>query len=319
MYGPTETTIWSTARKLRPSDAHVAIGRPVANTRLYVVDAQLNPVPFGVPGELLIAGDGVARGYLNQPELTQQKFIRDHFGPPDTRMYRTGDLVRYRADGDLEYLGRLDEQVKIRGFRIEPGEIETRLAKHEHVGAAIVQASTDGDGTPHLAAYVTLRPDSEANASEIAAQLRTWVALELPEFMVPSYVTVMDAWPLTPNGKIDRRALPPPAARVVQSEYAAPLTLTAQRLARIWADLLQLDVNGISAESRFFAIGGHSLLLVRLLARIEHVFHVRIDVRTAYAVDTIAHLASLIDDILALRQPSERPASTAGVMIELEV
>jgi len=312
MYGPTETTIWSTVHKLTRADTAVTIGRPIANTRLYILDAWLQPVPLGVAGELHIAGDGVADGYLNQDELTRSRFIGDPFGAPGATMYKTGDLARYKADGAVDYLGRLDQQVKIRGFRIELGEIENRLVEHEQVGAAVVLARPDAAGGQRLLAYVSMTAAAPLAVQAAVASLKSWLTQALPEFMVPPHVMVIDAWPLTPNGKIDRKALPEPDARDLQGAYAAPATATEVRLVALWAELLELDGSRIGTDASFFALGGHSLMLVRLVSRIDGQFQVRLDIRDLFEMSTIARIAALIDDVLALRQPGAHLSPTPG-------
>jgi amino acid adenylation domain-containing protein len=313
MYGPTETTIWSSVHRLTRTDSVVTIGRPIANTRLYIVDASLTPVPFGVAGELLVAGHGVARGYLNQAELTRSRFIPDPFGPPGAKMYRTGDLVRYRADGNIEYLGRMDQQVKVRGFRIELGEIEAALTRYPGVAQAIVLAREDASNEQRLVGYVV------GEALE-AATLKRALKRSLPEYMVPSALVILDQLPLTPNGKVDRKALPAPDAGTEPHEYAAPKTDTEQRLTSIWAKLLQLDGSRISTDVSFFALGGHSLMLVRLVSRIESELQVRLDIRDVVAMDDIARIAAMIDDVLALRQPDLQMAAVPGAdLAEFEI
>ena len=235
LYGPTETTVYSTGGRVS-LDQPIVIGRPIANTRCYVLDRLLQPVPVGVTGELFIGGDGVARGYLNRPELTAERFIEDSFRPDTTAcLYRTGDLVRYRTDGCLEYLGRLDHQVKIRGYRIELGEIETMLRRHPSVQEAVVVVREDRPGDKHLAAYVV----PAGGTATLPSKLRAFLKQHLPEFMIPGVFVVLDALPLTPNGKVDRKALPKPGETWPEtSSFIAPRTPIEEILAGIWAEVL---------------------------------------------------------------------------------
>nr|CRI73800.1 loading module of NRPS-PKS [Streptomyces conglobatus] len=259
LYGPTETTIWSAVKRVRPEEP-VTLGRPIANTVFHVVDRRLRPVPPGIPGELLIGGAGVARGYLNRPELTAERFVPDVYGGGDGTVYRTGDLVRLRPDGELEYLGRLDDQVKLHGYRIEPGEVEQALGRHPGVAEAVVVVREDRPGDRRLVAYLVprtpgLRP----------AELRAHLLATLPAYMVPTAFVELDAIPLTGNGKTDRRALPRPAG--VLGTRTAPTDLLERAVAGIWREVLVLDAVG--AEDNFFEAGGTSLLLMRLMARIN--------------------------------------------------
>jgi hypothetical protein len=268
MYGPTETTIWSTARRVRDASGPIPIGRPIANTRVYVVDSSGQLAPLGVPGELCIAGEGVARGYRNRPELTAEKFGRLSVpgGSPE-RVYRTGDIARLRSDGELEFLGRRDHQVKVRGYRIELGEIEAVLACHPGVKQAVVVLREDVPGDQRLAGYVVLAPGAALTPEEAKATLRA----RLPEYMVPNLFTVLPAIPLTPNGKIDRTALPVPQAPAPAAPAAEVLMSPVQRrVAAIWKELLRLDRVGL--EDRFFDLGGHSLLVVKLHAQLTREF-----------------------------------------------
>ncbi|MBA2673524.1 amino acid adenylation domain-containing protein, partial [Ramlibacter sp.] len=263
-YGPTETVVGCIVHDV-PQDADasrsVPIGRPIANTRIYVLDANGQPTPVGVPGEIHIGGDGVARGYLNRPELTAERFLDDPFHAGG-RMYKTGDLARYRADGTLDYLGRNDFQVKIRGFRIEPGEVEAKLAQLPGVRGAAVLAREDNPGDKRLVAYVV--GDDPIDAQSLRAQL----ARLLPEYMVPSAYVVLDQLPLTPNGKLDRRALPAPdGLSLAAPAYEAPQGEAETHLARLWSELLHAE--RIGRHDDFFALGGHSLLAMRLLSQLR--------------------------------------------------
>ena len=290
-YGPTETVVGCCVYDAaRPGTftGPVPIGRPIANTRLYVLDAHLAPVPIGVAGELYIGGDGVARGYLNRPELTAERFVQDPFHAGG-RLYRTGDLVRYREGGDLVFLGRIDHQVKIRGYRIELGEIEAVLAQHPGVREAVALAREDTPGDRRLAAYIVA---VEAPAPD-AAELRRFLGARLPEYMVPSAFVVLDALPLTPNGKVDRKALPAPDARSgLTGEVVGPRNPIEEVLAGIWADLL--GVEGISVHSDFFELGGHSLLATQVGARIATFFQVQLPLQALFEATTIAELGARI-------------------------
>jgi amino acid adenylation domain-containing protein len=264
MYGPTETTIWSAVQQVRTHG--VLIGYPIANTQFYVVDSHLQPVPVGVPGELLIGGDGLARGYLNRPEFTAEKFIANPFSTEgSSRLYRTGDSVRYHSNGELEFLGRIDHQVKIRGFRIELGEIETALKRHPGIQQAVVVVREDTPGNQRLAAYF-VPSGQQPDYSELRAQLKQ----HLPDYMVPSDYVPLCELPLTPNGKIDRKALPAPEGKRSEDyEFAAPRDVVEQNLCEAWAAVLGLDKVGI--RDNFFDLGGHSLLAVQLWMRVQQI------------------------------------------------
>ena len=295
MYGITETTVHVTYRPLRLADLNDApgsvIGRPIPDLRLYVLESNGQPAPPGVPGEICVGGAGVARGYLNRPELTAQKFIPDPFrGQPEARMYRSGDLARYLPDGDIEYLGRIDQQVKIRGYRIELGEVEAVLGQHPEVRDRVVVARQDISGENRLVAYVVPR-DSVAVTY---GQLRDYLKPKLPAFMIPSALVVLDALPLTANGKLDRRALPEPDGKgaVVSGGYAAPRTEVEERLALMWAEALGLERVGIN--DNFFELGGHSLMATRLLTRIEAEFERSIPLAILFRAQTVSEMAAIL-------------------------
>ncbi|MDC0774070.1 amino acid adenylation domain-containing protein, partial [Streptomyces sp. HD] len=265
LYGPTETTIWSLAADIEPGADSVTIGGPIANTELFVMDRGHQPAPVGVPGELWIGGTGVARGYLNRPELTAERFVPHPFSSdPDARVYRTGDLVRRRADGAIEYLGRMDHQVKVRGHRIELGEVESTLMAHEAVDTAVVVVREDTPGNKRLVAYCvpahgTDRPDTTV--------LRAWCTRGLPEYMVPSTFVLLDELPLTANKKIDRKALPAPDGLrpELEGSYVAPRTPAEKAIARLWRDVLRVDRVGV--HDNFFELGGDSVLSIQFITR----------------------------------------------------
>ena len=291
MYGPTETTIWSSFERIARDETTLTIGRPIANTRMYLLDKRLRPVPVGVPGELFIGGEGVARGYLDRPELTATRFIPDPFDAvPGARMYRTGDLARYLADGRIEFLGRLDQQVKVRGVRIEPGEIEAELRQHPDVRQAVVVPRADAVGEVTLSAYVVAAPDAKVAPSELRHFLRD----RLPASMVPAHFIRLDALPLTPNKKLDVRALPVPDAPAPELAvvYVAPRDALEWELATLWEELFDLRPIGIT--SSFFQLGGHSLLAVRLMTRLRARFGRQFPVSLLFQADTIQQLAVLL-------------------------
>jgi len=284
-YGPTEATTCATFFDFRQQQAprNTPIGTPIANTRVYLLDAHLNPVPPGVPGELCIAGAGLARGYLHRPDLTAEKFVTAAVLGRAERLYRTGDLARRDDAGQLHYLGRIDQQVKLRGFRIELGEIESALAEHEAVSAAVV-VLREREGLKALAGYVVLRGVVETDA------LKAWLKASLPEYMVPATLTVLDALPLTPNGKVDRKALPEPVA--APSAGRALRGPTEELLGALWAEMLGLDEQGLSAEAHFFELGGHSLLATRLVSRIRERFGIDLSLRALFEHPVLGDLAA---------------------------
>ncbi|MFC5474599.1 non-ribosomal peptide synthetase [Paraherbaspirillum soli] len=292
-YGPTEATTFATTYEVTEIDAaeqSVPIGRPIANTQIYLLDAQGEPVPVGVAGEIVIGGAGVAKGYLNRPELTAQRFVHDPFSAqPGARMYRSGDLGRWRQDGTIEYLGRNDFQVKIRGFRIELGEIEARLTEHPAVREAVVLAREDKPGDQRLVAYVVAQPEQAALDAE---QLRADLGIHLPEYMVPAAYVQLEQMPLTSNGKLDRKQLPAPDADAYAVHaYAAPQGEIESALAAIWSELLQIEQVG--RHDNFFALGGHSLLAVTLMDRMRRQ-GLQAEVRALFAAPTVAGLAAAV-------------------------
>jgi acyl carrier protein len=292
MYGPTETTIWSSISTLPVDSSRIDLGQPIANTQLYILDRELQPVPIGVAGELYISGDGVARGYLKRPELTAERFLPNPWsGARSARMYRTGDLARYRGDGSIEYLGRIDHQIKLRGFRIELGEIETALREHEEIKEAVVLLHDDNEVDATLVAYIS--PLTTLTVSP--EQLRAYLGRFLPAYMVPGVIIELATFPLTPNGKIDRQALPDPdrEQRMVGTAFVPPQTELQEQLAEIWYQLLKLS--HISIYDNFFDLGGHSLLITRLAARIRNTFEVNIPLRDLFEAPTIELMASRIE------------------------
>jgi amino acid adenylation domain-containing protein len=292
MYGPTETTIWSTIKKMELSQERISIGKPIDNTRVYVLDSNLLPVPIGVPGELHIGGDGLARGYLNRPELTSEKFIKDPFSDnPNARIYKTGDLAIYLKDGNLECLGRTDYQAKVRGFRVEPGEIETLLNRHPGIKDSAVVVRPDSLGENLLVAHVVQQDGSSCGVSDLRQYLRE----KLPDYMVPSRIMFLDELPLTPNGKINRKALPQVSEQRdhdLERSFVAPGDPLEMQLTKIWE--LVLGVKPIGIKDNFFEIGGHSLIAARLFARIEKVMGMNLPLATLYQAPTIELLAKTI-------------------------
>jgi amino acid adenylation domain-containing protein len=291
MYGPTETTIWSTCARIDTVGQTLTIGRPIANTTLYILDPHLQPVPVGVAGELWIGGDGLARGYRGREDLTAERFVPHPFDPtPGERIYRTGDLARYRPDGTVEFLGRIDHQVKVRGYRIELGEIETVLTRHPQVAEAVVVARTAAGGEAELAAYVIPAGSEPAAARE----LREFAGRSLPSYMVPLTVTTMEAFPLTPNGKVDRKALPEPnRERASDRELVAPRTGLEQQLLDIWER--ELGISPIGVTDNFFDLGVTSVVAATLFAAIEHELGNQLPLGAIFRAPTIEALAGLLE------------------------
>ncbi len=352
-YGPTETTITAMlceVSRLSPVPPRIPIGRPLPNRRAYILDRHRQPVPPGVPGELYLGGQGVARGYLHRPELTAERFLEAggwgleagdarhaaSLQPPAARLYRTGDLCRFLPDGTIEFLGRVDQQVKIRGFRIEPGEIEAALTAHPDVAAAAVVVREDRSGDRRLVAYVVPedrdtgdteresgggrergRPGTEADNGDLrvrAADLRTWLSARLPEYMLPSAIVTLDTLPLTPSGKLDRRALPAPEPGTASgATFVAPRDPVEAELARLWAEVLQVERVGV--HETFFELGGHSLLAAQLVARVRDTFGVELPLRRLFETPTVAGLALLIAQA---RAEQTDDAELARLLAELE-
>ena len=296
LYGPTETTIFSGAIQVTASAGPAPIGPPVANTRFYVVDQSMNPVPIGIYGELYIGGAGLAHGYLNRPELTAEKFVPDPFGggEPGARLYRTGDLVRYYEDGRLEFGGRLDHQVKVRGFRIELGEVEAALSQHESVRAVVVVAREVREGDQRLVAYVAGKQKQLPAASE----WRSFLIQRLPEYMIPSLFVSLDKLPLLPNGKVNRRALPVPDASrpELRREFVAPENPTQARLVELYMNVLALNKVGIHDD--FFELGGDSILATRFVSRVRRAFEIELPLRELFWRPTVFELAAVIEKLV---------------------
>jgi amino acid adenylation domain-containing protein/non-ribosomal peptide synthase protein (TIGR01720 family) len=305
IYGPTEATVYATAWYSDGEDGGQAppIGRPIANTRAYVLDAGLRPVPVGVPGELFLGGRGLARGYLNRPGLTADRFVADPFGKPGDRMYRTGDVVRWNAAGELDYLGRADHQVKVRGFRIELGEVEAALLRHEDVAEAVAVVRQEESGHQRLVAYLVLA----ASTAPATVELRSWLKRSLPEYMVPAQFVVLDRLPLNPNGKVDRRALPAPDAQPApESQFVAPRTPVERELARIWCEVLGVDRIGV--EDNFFSVGGDSILSIQVVARARQA-GLCLTSKDIFLRQTIAELAAEVGAVVAA-EPVDRDPVT---------
>jgi amino acid adenylation domain-containing protein/thioester reductase-like protein len=304
LYGPTETTIWSTTDQVMQADWPISIGRPIDNTQIYLLDSRLQPVPVGVPGELYIGGLGLARGYLNRPDLTAEKFIPNPFSQKaGAQLYRTGDLARYLPDGRLEFLGRIDHQVKVRGYRIELGEIETVLRQRPEIKEAVVVAREDIRQDKRLVAYFVVG----ANSSPSINELRAFLAQKLPEYMIPSAFVRLEAIPLTPNGKVNRRALPAPdlARPGLAKGYVAPRNDIEGLLVHIWTDVLGLERVGIYDD--FFELGGHSLLATQLIFRLREAFQVELPLRYLFEK---ANIAGLAEALTTARQVGPETATT---------
>jgi natural product biosynthesis luciferase-like monooxygenase protein len=289
MYGPTETTIWSSTFDVNNAESKISIGKPIANTQFYILDNNLQLIPVGVIGELYIGGNGVARGYLNRPELTMERFVTY----PDTqaRLYRTGDLARYLPDGNIEFIGRVDHQIKIRGYRIELGEIEFMLEKHPEIQSAIVSLHQDKAGDMKILAYFVPDQDKTPTAKEV----RDFLKDQLPEHMIPSMFLLLNSIPLTPNGKINRQALPAPdqSSFKINSHHIAPRTDTEKTLAEQWESLL--DIKPISVTDNFFDLGGDSLLAIEVLCHIMEAFNLQLPLHTVFQTPSIEKLARVIE------------------------
>jgi acyl-coenzyme A synthetase/AMP-(fatty) acid ligase/acyl carrier protein len=296
-YGPTETTVVVSSQYLidsnteNPKTVSSSIGRPWANTIMYILDKKLNPVPLGVPGELYIGGAGLARGYLNRPDLTQEKFIPNPFSNnPKCRLYKTGDLCRYLSNGNIEYLGRIDAQINLRGFRIELGEIESVLVQEQEVRDAVVLVREDVLGEPRIIAYLV---GQESEANTIRQKLKT----KLPDYMIPSNFVWLSALPLTPNDKVDRKAL----AALGKDSYATkkvfrePRNSLEQQILDIWMSILHIE--RISIDDNFFELGGHSLLATQIISRIHQSFDIVIPLKTLFESPTVAELSLKVENL----------------------
>jgi acyl-coenzyme A synthetase/AMP-(fatty) acid ligase/acyl carrier protein len=301
-YGPSESHVVTAHSLSRPVNWPTLppIGRPIANTQIYILDQNLQLAPIGVPGQLCIGGLSLSRGYLNRPGQTAEKFFPNPFGvKAGSRLYLTGDLARYQFDGNLEFLGRIDSQVKIRGFRVELGEIEAMLVGHPRVREAVVVAREDVKGGRKLISYVV--PVSK-NSEDLARELRGYLKNSLPDYMVPATFVTMEALPQTPSGKIDRRALAAleSSESSVNEQYEAPRVPAEEKLAEIWAAVLRVERVGI--RDNFFELGGHSLLATQLISRVRNAFKVELPLRDLFEFPTVAELASVI---IELENPSK--------------
>ncbi|MCJ8271992.1 MAG: AMP-binding protein, partial [Psychrosphaera sp.] len=301
-YGPTETTVIVTVAKLSENQP-VSIGRAIDNTQLYVLDKMGRLMPEGAVGELYIGGSGLARGYLNRPELTDERFIVNPFG--EGRLYKTGDLVRYLRGGELDFIGRVDEQVQIRGFRVELGEVEYQLIQQSQVKSAVVVVDDQC-----LVAFFIGDVIGDVDQALLCQQLRN----NLPEYMIPSVFIAMDEWPLTANGKIDKKALPKPDRDTLAGEYVAPRSDIEKALTQIWAELLKIEQASMGINSHFFECGGHSLLAVRLVGEVRNQLDVELAIRSVFDTPVLADLALLLGQLI--EQNTNKSTRTAVVAIE---
>ena len=312
-YGPTECTVVATSGLVGAKEEQAGlptIGRPIANTRIHILDGDLKPVSQGDPGEIFISGAGLALGYLHHPELTTEKFLANPFdAAPASRLYRTGDLARLLENGEIAFIGRVDDQLKIRGFRIEPDEIAAHINEHPSVQQSVVVARALGEGEKGLVAYIILAPGDDTSESE----LKSFLHSRLPNYMVPATFVRLDSLPLMPSGKVDRTALPAPVAdnMLRDGDFVAPRTLIEERVAEILAPLLGLEK--VSVEGNFFILGGHSLLGTQLIARIRDAFGVNLSLRSIFDAPTVADLAAHVEKNLVaqLEAMSEEEAESA--------
>jgi len=311
LYGPTETTVWACVHHVRPIDiidsaaGIVSLGKPLPTYRLYILSDDLQLVPIGVRGELYIAGAGLARGYLNRPALSAERFVADPYATePGARMYRTGDLARWHANGTVEFLGRADAQIKLRGFRIEPGEIESVLTAHPSVTQAAVLARDVGPAGKQLVGYIVPANGAQSDT----ADLSRFLSDRLPGYMVPTALVVLEALPLTANGKLDRGALPAPER--TGTRYRPPTTPEENTLCQLAAEILSVERVGV--DDNFFALGGHSLLATQLISRVRGTLGVQLAIRTLFEAPTIAELAKKLSGAAKARPALTRRYRAAG-------
>ena len=291
--GPTEGSVWCTVELCNPDQSKkVTIGKPIPNTQVYILDAHRNPSPVGVPGEIYVGGAGVVRGYLNQPELTAEKFIPNPVAVASPvgsgRLYKTGDLACYLSNGKIDFIGRMDQQVKIRGYRIELGEIEAALKQCEGVRDAVVTVREDSTNGKSLAGYLVIPEESVPTRLELRDQLKS----KLPDYMIPSAFVILKTLPQTPNGKVDRQALPAPNFSPDAGTFVQPRTMVEAELARIWSEVL--GVKQIGIHDNFFELGGHSLLAARVISRMRKVVPAQIDMRDFFQSPTIAGISAIL-------------------------
>ncbi|MBD2483966.1 amino acid adenylation domain-containing protein [Planktothrix sp. FACHB-1365] len=315
LYGPTESTVCATIAQCTKGMGVLPIGRPIANTKIYILDTENQPVSVGVPGELHIGGIGLARGYLNHPDLTEQKFIPNPFSNESgSRLYKTGDLARYLPDGNIEFLGRIDNQVKIRGFRIELGEVEAAIAQHPAIRETVVIVRENATNDKQLVAYIA---PYQQPAPEIS-DLRHFLKQQLPDYMIPSAFVVLEALPLTPNGKVDRKSLPLPDINslIQKADFVAPETPTEKLVASIWVKVLGVEKVGIN--DNFFELGGHSLLATQLIAQVKENFLVEVPLSKFFEAPTVACLSSYIEAISWAKESIETSNITINNVEEVE-
>jgi acyl-coenzyme A synthetase/AMP-(fatty) acid ligase/acyl carrier protein len=310
VYGPTECTINSTVCRIREAPSGPTIGRPLSNVQVYILDEWQKPVPVGVAGELYVGGEGLARGYLFRPGLTATKFIANPFSrKPGSRLYCTSDLARFKRDGSIEFLGRTDSQVKLRGYRIELGEIEAALKEHPALGEALVTVREDAAGGKNLVGYLVARESPAPSINE----LKDFLRLRLPAYMVPATFVLLEEMPLTTTGKIDVKALPVPEHVFDEASYLAPRTPIEAQVAAIWSEILGVEHVGVT--DNFFELGGHSLLATRVISRIRDVFQLEVPVRGIFETPTVAGLAEIIVQMVAERTGSEEMST---ILTELQ-
>jgi acyl carrier protein len=315
-YGPTECTTFSTTYLIReiPDDRIIPIGRPISNAQIYILDRHMQPTPIGIPGEIYIGGAGVALGYLNRPDLTAERFIRCRLhGDQGVRLYRSGDLARWRPDGNIEFIGRDDQQVKVRGYRIELGEIETQLTRCDGVKEAIVVARQHATEEKRLIAYITRDNEGGPNVEKLRLHLKS----VLPDYMIPSAFVLLERMPLTPNGKVDRRALPEPdLSFYISRQYESPQGETEQTVAEIWEELLHVE--RVGRDDNFFEAGGHSLLAMQLIVRIRSLMAVEVPVRSIFDCPTMREFSDRVDELRQARLLDEISSGDGDIRALLE-